>query len=71
MDVKDWQFPTACPKCNGATEFPHQVITTDALIFIEIRCRSCLHHWVASAPSPPLVAKRKKDRRQAERGAHS
>ena len=69
MDLKDWHFPTACPKCHTATGFPHQVMTTDHLIFVEIRCRSCDYHWVGSAPSPPLIARRKKDRRQADRDA--
>jgi len=42
-------------------------MTIDDRITAEIRCRSCNHVWIAFAQIQPIIAKRKKDRRQAER----
>jgi len=65
MEIQDWRFPMACPKCQAATGFPYQV-STDRLITAEIRCRSCHHQWVLSAPSPPFFLRRKTDLRQTD-----
>ena len=62
MDVKDWLFPMACPKCEAMTGFPFRV-ATDASITAEIRCRSCRTEWVLSAPNPPFRVRAKKDLR--------
>jgi hypothetical protein len=59
-------FPATCPKCQAMTTFPDRM-TIDDRITAEIRCRSCNHVWIAFAQIQPIIAKRKKDRRQAER----
>jgi hypothetical protein len=63
MEVKDWRFPMACPKCQAATAFPYNV-TTDGLIIVDIRCRSCHHQWVLSSPMPPFFLRQKEEFRK-------
>ena len=65
MEVKDWRFPMACPKCQAAAGFPIRV-TPDVVITADIFCRACHHQWMLSAVSPPLLLRQKKDLRLAE-----
>jgi hypothetical protein len=65
MEVKDWRFPMACPKCEAMTGFPFRLVT-EAMITAEMRCRSCRIEWVLSAPVPSFLVRRKKDLRETE-----
>ncbi len=71
MEVRDWQFPKACPKCHATSGFPSYV-TTDEPMTADILCHSCHHVWVISATRSVISVDRKKDRRRTtEQGRHA
>ena len=65
MEIRDWRFPMACPKCQASTGFPIRV-TTDVLIVAEIRCGSCRPIWIERASRPPMIFLHADERRDTE-----
>lgn len=44
MEVKDWRFPMACPKCHRVTATPKRVVNwLDEDVTISLECAWCDH----------------------------
>lgn len=59
-----WHFPAVCPHCSAKAGTPVRISEcTDKVIAIVVRCDRCKSEWNLTSNSPPLLLKRKPDRR--------
>ena len=65
-DDRDWRFFIVCPHCQTEAVIPLQVAEQhEYLEQISVRCEACAHEWTISIDNPPLIVRRKPDRRQS------
>jgi hypothetical protein len=63
-DAKDWRFPAVCPRCLNKAGNPVRVAAhREQFVEIWVGCEGCKHEWKLTADAPPLLLKRKPDRR--------
>ncbi len=66
-ETRDWRFFVVCPKCLTEASIPVDIADHHEYFEeISVRCEACACEWTINADAPPLILRRKHDRRSSD-----